>query len=338
MRVIALAKRIVKQIGGDKRTIALIFLAPLLVLTLIYMVLDYSGASIRVGIINAPLEYVERLPDHNLTPLRLSEAAASAALEAGQITAYIDIVNGKPYIEADGSDPGKAAQAIQALQQAMAPPAAPRADLRARITYRYGAENLSGFDNFGAVLIGFIAFFFVFLLSGISFLHERTSGTLEKLLSTPIRRWQIVAGYVCGFGIITALQSVFIAVYCVFVLRIMLAGSFMLVVLITLLGALNALTLGALISTGANSEFQMMQFIPIIVIPQVFFSGLFDISASLARIGRIMPLYYIAEALRTVMLKGGGFYDIWPLLAVILSFSLLFMIANVLLLKKHRRI
>lgn len=338
MRVRALAARIIKQIRGDKRTLAMIFFAPLLVLTLVYFVLDSATISIQVGIINAPFEYVERLEDYNLAPLRLSEAEAARALEAGEITAAINIVNGKPYIQVDGSNPSKATQAVQALQQAMAAPSAPRPDLQAQITYRYGAENLSGFDNYGAVLIGFIVFFFVFLISGISFLQERTSGTLEKLLSTPIRRWEIVAGYVCGFGLITSLQSVFIAAYCVYVLRIMMQGSFALVILITLLGALTALTLGALISTAANSEFQMVQFIPIIIVPQAFFSGLFDLSPALAQLGKGMPLYYIAESLRTVMLKGGGLADIWPQLVVIFGFSLVFMIANVLLLKKHRRI
>jgi ABC-2 type transport system permease protein len=322
----------------DKRTLALIFFAPLIVLTLVYMVLDSPAATMRVGIINAPLEYAERLEDYNLRAVRLTEAEAMAALLAGQITASVDIVDGKPYIVADGSDPGKAGQAIQALQQAIAPPLPPRPDLRAQISYIYGAADLSKFDNFGAVLIGFVVFFFVFLLSGISFLQERLSGTLEKLLSTPIRRWQIVVGYICGFGVLTALQSLVIVVYSVYVLHIMMVGSFALVILITLLGALNALSMGVLISTGANSEFQMMQFIPLIVIPQAFFSGLFDLSPGLAAVGRVMPLYYIAEAMRTVMLKGGGLHDISKNLLVICAFSAVFMIANVLLLKKHRRI
>ena len=338
MRVRALAMRIIRQIRGEKRTLALIFFAPLMVLTLVYMVLDSPAVALRVGVVNAPLDYVERLDDYNLHTLRLTEAEAMAALRAGEITAAISMVNGKPYITADGSHPTKAGQAIQALQAAMAPPMPQRPDLQADIRYIYGAADISGFDNFGAVLIGFVVFFFVFLLSGISFLQERTSGTLEKLLSTPIRRWQIVAGYVLGFGAVTALQSLFIAAYSVYVLHIMMVGSFALVILISVLGALNALTLGALISTGANSEFQMMQFIPLIIIPQAFFSGLFDLSPGLAAIGRFMPLYYIAESMRAVMLKGCGLREIYPDLLVITGFSLVFMLANIQLLKKHRRI
>ncbi|MGI6302143.1 MAG: ABC transporter permease [Verrucomicrobiota bacterium] len=81
-------------------------------------------------------------------------------------------------------------------------------------------------------------------MSGISFLQERNSGTLEKLLSTPIRRWEIVTGYVLGFGLVTVLQSFLISWYCVYVLKVMMIGSFALILLITLLSAVLALTLG----------------------------------------------------------------------------------------------
>ncbi|MDR1133743.1 MAG: ABC transporter permease [Synergistaceae bacterium] len=117
---------------------------------------------------------------------------------------------------------------------------------------------------------------------------------------------KIVFGYILGFGAVTAVQSLLIVCFCVYVLNVMLTGSFWLVLLITLSGSLTALTLGALLSTAANSEFQIIQFIPIVIIPQVFFSGLFELSPVLAAVGRCMPLYYIADALAEVMLKGGG--------------------------------
>ena len=60
------------------------------------------------------------------------------------------------------------------------------------ITYLYGYENMSSFDNFGPILIGFFIFFFVFLIAGVSFLSERDTGTLERILATPLRRWELV--------------------------------------------------------------------------------------------------------------------------------------------------
>jgi len=181
-------------------------------------------------------------------------------------------------------------------------------------------------------------FFFVFLVAGISFLQERTTGTLEKLLSTPIRRWEIVTGYVLGFGVITVLQSVLISLYVVYVLGVMMVGSLFLVLVITFCTAMLALTLGILLSTAANNEFQMIQFVPVVIVPQVFFSGLFDLSPVWEAVGRIMPLHYVADALNQVMIKGNGLPEIYLDLLVMIGLSLLFMFANTLLLKRYRRI
>ena len=85
------------------------------------------------------------------------------------------------------------------------------------------------------------------------FTEERTTGTLEKLLSTPIRRWELVLGYVTGFGALTVIQSLLITYFILFVLDVMLAGSVVLVLATTLLTAICALTLGMLLSTAANS-------------------------------------------------------------------------------------
>ncbi|WP_367189400.1 ABC transporter permease [Thermobacillus sp. ZCTH02-B1] len=113
---------------------------------------------------------------------------------------------------------------------------------------------MSTFDSLSPVLIGLFAFFFVFLIAGVSFLRERTGGTLERLLATPLRRWEIVAGYTAGFGIFTSLQAVLIAGYAVGVLGSMMAGSFGWVILIMLLLSLTALSLGTFLSAFADTE------------------------------------------------------------------------------------
>src|SRR5690606_14901045 len=132
---------------------------------------------------------------------------------------------------------------------------------------------------FSPVLIGLFAFFFVFLIAGISFLKERTSGTLERLLASPLKRWEIVAGYTVGFGIFTSLQAILIAGFTIKVLGSYMAGSFACVVLVMLLLSLTALSFGTFLSAFASTEFQMIQFIPIVIVPQVFFSGLFDLES-----------------------------------------------------------
>lgn len=334
MPVLALIQRIIRQLKHDRRTLALLFVAPLLVLTLLYCILVGSNTSITVAAVNCPVNYIERLESQNVKVLRMTEAEANSALYNGEIIAAITLQNNLLQVELDGSNASNSKLALSLISAARAPLTKQTSGLD--INYIYGYEGLTMFDNFGSVLIGFIIFFFVFLIAGISFLQERTSGTLEKLLSTPIKRWQIVAGYVLGFGTVTCIQATLITSFCIYVLHVMMVGNFLLVLLTAILAATAALTLGILLSTIANNAFQMIQFIPIVIVPQVFFSGLFELSPALEIFGKIMPLHYVANALTQVMIKGGGFMDIIGDLSVLAGCSILFMSLNVVVLKRYR--
>ena len=177
------------------------------------------------------------------------------------------------------------------------------------VNYIYGDKDTSFFDILGPILVGFFVFFFVFLISGIALLRERTTGTLERLLATPIRRHEIVLGYLIGYGIFAIIQTIIVVFYAVKVLDIVLAGSIWHVILINLLLALVALSLGILLSAFAHSEFQMMQFIPVVAIPQIFFAGILPVDNMdqwLQVIAHLMPMYYGGDALFQVMYKGMG--------------------------------
>jgi len=338
MRISAMIIRILQQMRHDRRTLALMLMAPLLVLTLIRLVLNDTNTEGRVAVIGAPESYVNALADYNINTFRYDGRDARIALEKGEVDATIRVINGKLYVEIDGSDPAKVQLILTGLEMAKMNTGQNRPDLQTDINYVYGYDNLSTFDNIGTTLIGIMIFFFVFLVAGISFLQERTTGTLEKLLSTPIHRWEIVTGYVLGFGIITVLQSVVISLYVVYVLGVIMVGSLFLVLVITFCAAMLALTMGILLSTAANNEFQMVQFIPVVIVPQVFFSGLFDLTPAWETVGKVMPLHYVADALKQVMIKGKGLSDIYVDLLVLIGLSLLFMVGNTFLLKRYRRI
>lgn len=339
MKVRALAFRILAQLKHDKRTLALVLFAPLLLLTLVYLILENSGMDFKVGIINAPQSYIDRLYENDVKTIRYTQEQGKAALEQGEIIATVNIISGKLIINIDGSNSQKSNGILSILRAANSNPMVnSRQDLAPEVNYIYGSPELSTFDNFGSILIGIMVFFFVFLISGITFLQERTAGTLEKLLSTPIKRWEVVCGYVMGFSIITFLQSLLITIFVVYVLDVMMIGSLWLVLLITMLSAMTALTLGILLSSVATNEFQMVQFIPIVIIPQIFFSGLFDLSETWSAVGKFMPLYYVADALNKIMIKGKGFSDITLDVFILVGCTLLFMVANTLLLKKYRKI
>lgn len=194
------------------------------------------------------------------------------------------------------------------------------------------------FDRVGASFLGIIVYFFVFLVAGINLLDERVSGMLERLLVTPIRRSQIIVGYFLGFGAVTVVQALLLSLFYIYVLDITVVGEYWLVLVIVLLAAFNALTLGMLFSTLANSQFQMVQFIPLVIIPQIIFCGLFPMSGVWETVSKFMPMYYVAEPLRDVVTNGAAFTDVWENIAVLAAMSLLFALLNVLLLKKHRKI
>ncbi|MDU4697083.1 MAG: ABC transporter permease [Paenibacillus sp.] len=373
MRIRAVIVRIVRQFIHDKRTMALLVVAPLLVLSLMYLVFNGDIYQPKIGTVQLPAAITEKLTaaDPKLTAYDTVEAA-EAALESQEIDAFIRLDQGAAHVKLEGSDPSKNRAVLLLMQKALQGQGAPTGMAQDRnhenaaadptneaavsqsgtkppqgmvqtpvFEYLHGSADLSTFDSLSPVLIGLFAFFFVFLIAGVSFLRERTSGTLERLLATPLRRWEIVTGYMAGFGIFTSLQAVLIAGFTVYGLGSLMVGSFGYVLLIMLLLSLAALSFGTLLSAFANTEFQMIQFIPIVIVPQVFFSGLFDlesISPWLRWITHITPLKYGADALRGIMIRGEGWSGIALDVYVLAGLSLVFMLANVLALRKHRKI
>ena len=191
------------------------------------------------------------------------------------------------------------------------------------------------------ILMGFFVFFFVFLISGMALLKERTSGTLERLLATPVRRAEIVYGYLISYGFVAVVQTLLIVLFTINVLNVQVAGSIFLVILTTLLLALVALALGIFMSTFAQSEFQMMQFIPLVVVPQIFFSGLIDLHAMAdwaQWLANLLPMKYAASALTDVILKGANFSDIAGNLLALVIFIIILTIGNIVGLKRYRKV
>jgi ABC-2 type transport system permease protein len=125
------------------------------------------------------------------------------------------------------------------------------------------------------------------------------------------------------------------------VLDIQIAGSIWFVFLTNGLIAFVALSLGLLLSTFADSELQMVQFIPVVVVPQIFFAGLLPVDALqewLQVIAKIMPLYYGGDALKAVMIRGQGLEAIQFDLLVLVAIALVLCVVNVTALKKYRKI
>jgi ABC-2 type transport system permease protein len=218
--------------------------------------------------------------------------------------------------------------AIQALASlsvlgAQAAAAAPPIHLQA--TYRYGSAEFDTLDYIAPVFIGLFVFMFVFILTSVAFLRERAAGTLERLQATPIRHTEIVIGYMLGFALFALVQSVIILAYTIFGLKVHYAGSLAVVFLVEVLLALMAVNLGIFFSTFARNEFQVVQFIPLVVVTQILLSGAFwPIEAMpgwLQPIAWLMPLTHANRALRDVMIKGFDLTQILPFVLALAAFA-----------------
>lgn len=349
MRIRALIRRICEQLLRDKRTLALLFLAPLLVLSLMYYLFNHTGnaADAKIGAVNLNPKIVEMMQQQGMDVISY-EKADKDILVKEHLDALLEMQDAKIHLILKNSDPSQS----KALQMKISQAAAAISDLSRNqgnaapnltvtTDYVYGSADTTYFDTLSPILIGFFVFFFVFLISGIGLLRERTTGTMERLMSTPVRRGEVIIGYLVGYGIFACIQTVIIVVYATMVLGMNMAGSIWYVLLTNLLLAFVALSLGILLSTFASSEFQMVQFIPIVIIPQIFFAGIFPLdhmATWVQAIARIMPLYYGADALKDVMYKGLGFGDIALDLGVLVLFAALFIVLNILALKKYRKL
>ena len=131
------------------------------------------------------------------------------------------------------------------------------------------------FDRVGLTMIGIFPFIVMFLITSIAMLRERTSGTLERLLTTPLSKPALLAGYGLAFGLAATLQALITVVVAVWGYGLDFAGPAGLIVLIAVVDAVLGVALGLLASAFARSEFQAVQFLPVVVLPQLLLAGLF---------------------------------------------------------------
>ena len=189
--------------------------------------------------------------------------------------------------------------------------------------------------------MGFFVFFFVFLISGMALLKERTTGTLDRLLATPVKRSDIVFGYMIAYSLVAALQTIVIVLSTIWLLNLEVLGNIGDVIIVNIIFALVALSFGLLLSTLAKSEFQMMQFIPLVVTPQIFFSGIIPLDAMadwVQSLGKLLPLYYAGHALSKIILNGTSILQLGFDISILLIFLLVLTILNVIGLKRYRKV
>ena len=239
MRIGAIVTRIIQQMKRDKRTLALLFFAPLLVLSLMYFIFNSDEAKITLVVSDAPAPLIEKLKNADFS-IVVDDHFTKKQLQDKEYDGWLAIEPNSSKLTLLNDDPSQSKALTMQLAQILQPSQAAMGSLKT--DYVYGDEDTAIFDIFSPMLIGFFVFFFVFLITGIALLKERTSGTLERLLATPIKRSEIVAGYMVGYGLFAFLQTIIIVLFGIYVLDIVHVGSIWLVLLINMVVALVSLS------------------------------------------------------------------------------------------------
>ena len=401
-RIGAIAVRIISQFRRDPRTIALIIMGPILVMSLLGYVITEKSTTVSIGVVDLDQgvpslgptldqllgskrltfgPVVERLLGEKglkLEPFADKETLL-AFLQEGRLGGGVvipadfstGIMAGKGLssmtLVVEGSDAmlsgdiaRRFGQALQAFPQAAAdelkslllglpagvagggivglpvlavPPGQPK------VEYVYGGPDLGTLSYFAPGYVAFFAFFFTFLLTSVSFLRERSSGTMERLLASPVKRSEIVIGYLLGFGLFAILQSLVILLFAVYALGVKIAGSLVAAFIVesALVGV--AVVMGIFFSFYARTEFQVIQFIPLVIIPQIVLSGfmtpLETMWEPLRWLGMAMPMTYANNALRAVIIRGWSLGSVLGELAILVGFVLLFTVLASRLIKRR---
>jgi ABC-2 type transport system permease protein len=179
------------------------------------------------------------------------------------------------------------------------------------------------FDQTGLILLAAFPFMLMFMITSITLLRERTGGTLERLMTTPTGKLDLVVGYAIAFGTAAAAQTAVAATVAFWFLGLDTAGPTWAVFLICIVTALFGMALGLFVSAFATTEFQAIQFMPVFVVPQLFLCGLIwpadQMAGWLQGVSDALPLTYAVKALTEVQLNPDVTGDMWADLAVVLG-------------------
>ncbi|GAA5026229.1 ABC transporter permease [Microbacterium fluvii] len=180
------------------------------------------------------------------------------------------------------------------------------------------------FDMFGGPILALFPFIVMFLITSVTTLRERRSGTLERLMTTPIGKADFVLGYALAFGLMATLQAIVTVTFAVTVCGLEVDGPVWQLGLVAIVDAILGTALGLLASAFARTEFQAVQFMPVLVFPQIILGGLFmprdQMPEVLEAISNWLPLSYAIDTINAVTAGDEG-WDVWRPLLIVVAFA-----------------
>lgn len=195
------------------------------------------------------------------------------------------------------------------------------------------------FDAVGPALLGLFPFVVMFLVTSVATLRERSSGTLERLLTTPLGKAGLIFGYALAFGLVAVVQGVVAVAFAVWACGLSVAGPVWLLVVVAVFDAVLGTAMGLFASGFARTEFQAVQLMPAIVLPQFFLCGLLvprdNLPTVLHWLSDVMPLSYAVDAMHAVSTQTDPGRDVAVNLAVIAGFIVVALLLGTLTLRRR---
>jgi ABC-2 type transport system permease protein len=207
----------------------------------------------------------------------------------------------------------------------------------ALLWWMFQDKPLFGFGTLAPALLALIPFIIMFLVTSVTTLRERTSGTLERLLAMPMGKVDFLLGYAIAFGLVAAVQSALAVGLSVTALDLDVQGPVWLLLVVAVVDAILGSALGLFVSAFARTEFQAVQFMPALVVPQILLCGLFvkrdELPPVLHEISDALPLSYAVDAMRKV--AGNPHPALWGDLALVAAFALGGLVLGALTLRRQ---
>ena len=371
-RAFAVTKRVLRDLKNDRRQLALIFIAPLLVISIFGVAFTGSVKDVRVVVVNGDTAVGNSslsdkiISNFDTSVLNVayanSESDAVGQVQNGSASAAIVFpshftqsvvarasgqtsvapANTTITLLADKSNPNVSDPIIAAVNTAVAQTIqglgrqAPVSVDSSNAVYGANAQFI---DFFAPGIICIAVWQLTTLLTLISFVGERTSGTLFRLLASPLKESELVAGYAAAFGIIGIAQSAVLLSAAVILFHVTIVGDVLLAFGVIALLAIVSEGLGIMLSSFARREAQAIQFLPIVVLPAFLLSGVFwpiqAIPEWLRPVSYVLPTTYAVEAVRSVILRGWGLDKIYPDVVALLIFAGVFLVLATILLRRR---
>lgn len=186
------------------------------------------------------------------------------------------------------------------------------------------SDNLDIFNRIAPALLGIFPFVIMFLITSITTLRERTSGTLERLMALPIGKLDLVLGYMFAFGLLAVVQALLASMLLLYGLGLEVNGPAWFLVMMALANSLLGTALGIFVSAFARTEFQAIQFMPALILPQILVGGLLMPLAAMPEflelVAHILPLTYAIDALNEIVFNAEVTTQAWRDLWVVVIF------------------